>query len=60
LENNVTVELYDLTGKLIQTTQILQGSTIWYLDTRTLYNGEYFITISDGQQRITKPVVIAR
>jgi hypothetical protein len=58
--NNITIELYDLTGKLLQTSQILQGSTITYFDTRTLYEGTYLIKIINEENVITKKIVIAK
>lgn len=60
VKNNINIELYDLKGKLVNNAQIAQGSTIWYLDTRTLYNGEYILKITDGTSFITKKVVIGK
>jgi hypothetical protein len=58
--NNITLELYDLTGKLLQTSQILQGSTITYFDTRTLYEGTYLVKIIDNGNVVTKKIVVAK
>lgn len=51
-----TVELYDALGKLIQTQRIVQGSTIAYFNTDTLYKGLYQVKIQG--QAITKKLVI--
>jgi hypothetical protein len=58
--NNITLELYDLTGKLLQTSQILQGSTITYFDTRTLFEGTYLVKIIDNGNVVTKKIVVAK
>ncbi len=58
--NTIALELYDLTGKLLQTTHILQGSTIAYFDTRTLYEGTYLIKIVNDGNVITKKIVVAK
>lgn len=60
LSSNVTLQLYDLTGKLVRESRIAQGSTIWYLDTQTLYSGEYILKISNGTQTVTKTAVIQK
>lgn len=58
--NTIALELYDLTGKLLQTTHLLQGSTIAYFDTRTLYEGTYLIKIVNDGNVITKKIVVAK
>jgi hypothetical protein len=57
---NFTVSLFDITGKLIESKQILQGSTIAYFDTRTLYSGEYLITISNEISSVTKKIMVTK
>ncbi len=59
-KETVEVNLFDLSGKLIQTTSILQGSTIAYFDTQKLYSGEYVIKIGKGNSSVTKTVTIAK
>jgi hypothetical protein len=59
LRNEVRLELFDATGKLVQNTSIYQGSTIGYFDTRTLYDGQYFVKISNGKSVKSLPVVIS-
>ena len=52
------VELFDLNGKLIQSTRLLPGSTIAYCDTRALYSGEYLMVFTSGQTRLAKRVSV--
>lgn len=58
--DNLRVELYDLSGRLLQSTQILQGSTIAYFDAKTLYAGEYIIKISNDQEMLVKKVFVTQ
>jgi YHYH protein/Secretion system C-terminal sorting domain len=60
IKENYTVELLDLTGRLVQKTQINAGSTIAYFDTQALYTGTYFVKISNGQAYTTQKVVIQK
>jgi hypothetical protein len=57
---NLDVELYDLQGKLICRSQINKGATNTYLDTKTVYNGNYLVKISGPGVLVTKQVVIGR
>jgi len=59
LRENAGVRLFDMQGKLVRTETIPQGSTIWYLDTRTLYDGTYTVEVTSGNERWRKPVVVA-
>lgn len=59
IHNNVDVLLYDVTGRTITKTTISQGSTIGYIDTKTIYNGNYVIKIIDGQKIHTHKISIA-
>lgn len=52
------VVVYNLQGQLVAEGTINQGSTIWHLDTRTLYNGDYILVV--GNNQVTKRFVIAR
>ncbi len=52
LNGNVSAELIDAAGKVIQTQTILQGSTLCYFNVATLYGGTYLIRINEpGKQR---------
>lgn len=59
-KENLKVELFDISGKLIETTSLLQGSTIAYFDTKTLYSGQYLVKISNSNVVTTKKVVIIK
>ncbi len=59
LRENAGLRLFDPQGKLVRSEVIAQGSTIWYLDTRTLYDGTYFVEVTSGNERWRKPVVVA-
>ena len=54
------VELFDMNGKLIQTTRLYPGSTIAYFDTRALYSGEYLMVFTHGTKQLTKRISIAK
>jgi hypothetical protein len=59
IKENVTIKLIDLTGKVIDTKIIYQGSTIAYFDVSTVYSGQYLIQIGEGKQQKTINVNIA-
>lgn len=56
----IHIALYDVSGKELQKTSIQPGSTIAYLDTRTLYNGTYFIKFVTASAAVTKKITLAR
>lgn len=58
--STIKVSMFDMTGRLIQETMINPGSTIAYLDTRTVYDGQYIIQIMSGESVRTSKVVLAR
>jgi len=60
--NNIdySVNLLDNQGRLIKQKTIHAGSTITYFSTETLYNGAYFIQISDGKNYLNKTIVLNR
>ncbi|MEN9339896.1 MAG: hypothetical protein RIQ62_1208 [Bacteroidota bacterium] len=53
------LQLLDINGRLVQQSTIYQGSTLAYFDTRTLYDGEYIVKLSDGKQVHTEKVIVA-
>lgn len=59
-KNNIDVELYDLTGRLLQKTVLFQGSTIVNFDNRTLYEGTYLIKIIDNGNVVSKKIMISK
>ncbi len=59
-KENIDVELFDVTGKLVQKTIIYQGSTIAYFDTQKLYSGVYIIKMTVGNTVLNKKIVIEK
>jgi len=59
-KENLKVELFEISGKLVETTTLLQGSTIAYFDTKGLYCGQYFLRISNSDTVTTKKVVVTK
>lgn len=58
MEENVEVQLVDLTGKLVTSTTINAGQTIAYFDVSTVYAGTYFVkVVLNGQQRSFKVMI---
>ncbi|MBI3135149.1 MAG: YHYH protein [Bacteroidetes bacterium] len=57
---NISLDLYNLQGKLIQSTTLYQGTTIAYFDVRTLYSGEYVVRISNSGGSITKKILVTK
>lgn len=59
LREKLDVRMFDLSGKLVQTAQIEAGSTIGYLDVRTLYGAVYLVAVSvNGLVISTQKVVV--
>ena len=58
LRGDLQVSLVDRVGRTVRQTVIVQGSTIWHLDTRTLHDGEYIVRIGNGDQVLTKRVEV--
>ncbi len=48
LHEDLQATLLDMQGRVVRAARIPQGSTIWYLDVRTLYDGEYLVRIGSG------------
>ena len=60
VENSLKVELIDELGKVVKSSQILQGSTLSIIETDTIYNGIYFLKISDGKNIKTVKISIKK
>ena len=57
-KKDIKLSMVDLTGKEVMNTTIFQGSTIAYLDTRTVYAGTYFLVFAlDGKQEVKKLLI---
>jgi hypothetical protein len=59
-KENSTVELFDVSGKLLDKTTLYQGSTIAHFDTRRLYSGTYFIRIIFAGKPVSKKFAILK
>ncbi len=59
-EQDMTVELIDELGKIIKTVKILQGSTLSIIDTDTVYNGIYFVRITNQTDSSVFKVIIEK
>jgi hypothetical protein len=57
---NLSVELFDVAGKLVQKSAIKAGATNTYLDTKTLYEGNYIVKITGATVNMTNKVVITK
>ncbi len=59
-QENLSIELFDAAGKLVQKSSINAGATNTYLDTRTLYAGSYLVKITGPTVSKTSKVVITK
>ena len=59
-DTDLTVELYNELGQMLITDKILQGSTLSILETNTLYNGIYFVRVSNGYKSKSYKVIIRK
>lgn len=60
MPEDLKLQLFDLGGKLVREANLNRGSTISHVDTRTLYNGQYLLNISNERETIVKNVMILR
>jgi hypothetical protein len=60
LLNDLQVELSNVTGQIVAKKEFYQGSTICYFETTGLYNGTYFLTVSDKGTKKTFKVIVNR
>jgi hypothetical protein len=60
VKENVNISLYDLTGKLVDSAILYQGSTIAYFDTKKLYSGDYVIHVSNATINSSKKISIVK
>jgi hypothetical protein len=60
VEADFQLDLIDVTGRIIESKSINKGQTIAYFDVQTVYNGTYFVSISNGNNHTTRKVIIAR
>ncbi len=60
VKEDLTVELYDISGQLLKTTKVNAGQTVAYFDTQTLYMGTYFIKISNGKLSTSRKIIVTK
>lgn len=60
VKKDISVKLFDLSGKLMAVSSISKGSTIAYFDTRKFYSGEYILLLQSGEQSSTRNIIISR
>lgn len=48
LKSSYSVKLYDITGKMVASKDFLQGSTLCFIESSTLYDGLYVLHVTDG------------
>lgn len=58
VKSDISITLLDLHGRSVSTATIKPGSTIAFVDTRTLYSGEYLLRIEQDGSIITKKITI--
>jgi hypothetical protein len=58
LDHSLTIKIVDLSGRIIATNTIYAGQTIGFFETDVLYNGAYFLEISNGKALIRKRILI--
>ena len=57
-EKDMDVYLINELGQIVKTSKILQGSTLSIIETDTVYNGIYFVKVTDGKNDKTVKVII--
>jgi hypothetical protein len=60
VKENLIVELIDLSGRLVDSTMITQGSSITFFDTKKVYAGVYFVKVKGTSETITRKLVIEK
>ena len=57
-QNDMDVYLINELGQIVKKSTILQGSTLCVIETDTIYNGIYFVKVTDGKNDKTLKVII--
>ncbi|MEC4003476.1 aryl-sulfate sulfotransferase [Flavobacterium sp. SUN052] len=58
IETDLNVDLIDELGKVVKSSKILQGSTLSIIETDAIYNGIYFVKISNATNSKSFKVII--
>jgi hypothetical protein len=59
-KNDRKVELINELGQIVKTSKILQGSTLSIIETDSVYNGVYFVKISNRGQNKSYKVILKK
>ena len=59
-KENLNIDMYDVTGKLVQQSSISAGATNTYLDTKSLYAGTYIVKIHGANVHMTRNISVAK
>ncbi|MFN6077116.1 MAG: YHYH protein [Fluviicola sp.] len=60
VDENLQIELVDMTGRVIQNKTMSAGSTIVYFDTQVVYSGDYLVRISSTAGTVIKRLSIVK
>lgn len=58
MNNDATLQLIDVNGKVVATNTLFQGSTLAHFDVATFYDGVYYLKITNQSTSIVEMVVI--
>lgn len=58
VESDLNIQLFDMNGKLVQSSIILAGSTLSHLETSKLLTGEYLLQISSSKATTSRKITI--
>ena len=58
IKHTATVELVDVSGRVVRQTAINQGSTMCFIDMQTVYAGAYVVRIQQDNNSISIPVIV--
>lgn len=58
LEVDMTLQLFDMNGKLVKQSSVNKGSTIAHIDVSTLYSGQYLVELTDGVNKYSKQIQV--
>jgi hypothetical protein len=60
ITENLKADLIDEQGRIVASKQFIQGSTICYFETDTIYNGIYFLKIAFNNNIKTYKVILKK
>lgn len=58
--HDLEIKLFDIQGKLMESSKINKGQTIGYFDIQTLYSGVYFVQIASGEFHLSRKIIIEK